>query len=346
MTESQTPGLQQNSVTELHDLLDLIVCPNDQPIESSLLLKMIQLLDHILRSRGLVERYHAILASLYCLRKSRKPRTSGVSSALRLETDSHRTPSVQLTTTPNGRDALSSVSVGSQDSVSHAPTLEHHNRPHDLAARRFLEEMIKPRSELAHLAEQDYISSAQNDIELFLKNLDPTDREILGGSDLEKLLHLRSIRRMSNEVLSGYYEDARALRNFVSRWSPVALTGDSLDVEDTQGSIHEDPYHHVLNGLKQTSKKAEAATIESRYYKVTLYHQIKAIETKLIEKSTTGVSLLSMAVNKWIERTEPLKPNRKKIFQWRKEGMRWAGLCGKFSVGILEVPCKVLSDVW
>ncbi|KAG9801026.1 hypothetical protein KCU95_g108, partial [Aureobasidium melanogenum] len=113
----------------------------------------------------------------------------------------------------------------------------------------------------------------------------------------------------------------------------------------TQMNTHETPQQRVLERLQRTSEQATEAAIESRYYKLTLYCQIKNIEEKLYDsgKSTSGVSFRTKALREWINETRCSELQEDDVKSWRDEGEKWKKLCDKFTPGILEVSHEALD---
>ncbi|KAH0196342.1 hypothetical protein KCU99_g9458, partial [Aureobasidium melanogenum] len=113
----------------------------------------------------------------------------------------------------------------------------------------------------------------------------------------------------------------------------------------TQNDMAQTCQQCVLEVLQQTAKQAAGADIRSRYCKVALYYEIEEIREALDRsgQSTIGVNFPTMAIRKWIAKTENSNLDEKQVHSWKSEGERWKTLCDQFSAGILEVSHEVLS---
>ncbi|KAH0214413.1 hypothetical protein KCV03_g8462, partial [Aureobasidium melanogenum] len=183
----------------------------------------------------------------------------------------------------------------------------------------------------------------KNDPRTLLGKLRPIDVVQLRGCGLEKLLDFRYRYNIPDEILFQYYEGARSL-NHANHIPPLPKS--RMFREDrTQMNTHETPQQRVLERLQRTSEQATEAAIESRYYKLTLYCQIKNIEEKLYDsgKSTSGVSFRTKALREWINETRCSELQEDDVKSWRDEGEKWKKLCDKFTPGILEVSHEALD---
>lgn len=340
MTEIQTLDLQQNDVTELQGLWDPIIHIESQLTQDDLIREIAKRLSEFLLSRGIFEQFCKTLPSFGPPRHPKRSHRRDKSGRKSLATEVGSISSMHDACVDD-RNPLCPKSVETCSSDAHpklyVPTAGSRKKEESFGGS------VNRYAHLDFLARLDNIRHMKNDPRTLLGKLRPIDVVQLRGCGLEKLLDFRYRYNISDEILFQYYEGARSLNH--ANHIPTLPKSRMFREDRTQMNTHETPQQRVLERLQRTSEQATEAAIESRYYKLTLYCQIKNIEEKLYDsgKSTSGVGFRTKAFREWINRTRCSELQEDDVKSWRDEGEKWKKLCDKFTPGILEVSHEALD---